>query len=184
MGRYTAPSGYWYLGPWVLGLRHGVGIEGLTHNQDQVPIAIVSCEIGKRKTFDRFDPDSKSHLNMLRRMCTSVDTAQKRARKAFQLVETLGTKRTALRMRSLLDLGDSKTRVGVEASRNITLMREKFDHDRIYLTGMSSPEERLEKARKHYKSLFNVLSLGVRKPSRTPSNDESSTAAAQIPSGA
>ena len=32
IGLYCTPKGYFYLGEWVLGLRHGVGIEGLTVN--------------------------------------------------------------------------------------------------------------------------------------------------------
>jgi hypothetical protein len=32
IGLYRTPKGYFYLGEWVLGLRHGVGIEGSTVN--------------------------------------------------------------------------------------------------------------------------------------------------------
>lgn len=163
-------------------MRHGVGIEGFTHNEDQVPIAIVYCKDGRRMTFDRFDPDNKSHRNMLRRMCVSIDTAQKRARKALLLVDerAAGTSRTLYQTMRLLDHGDSKTRVGVEASRSIALMREKFDHDRVYMPGLSSPEERLENARRHYRNFRNVSKAFKTQESRagrTGSNEDPSSAA-------
>jgi hypothetical protein len=158
VGRYTGPSGYWYLGPWVLGLRHGVGFEGLTLHEDQVPVAIVSCENGRRKTFDRFDPNNKKHLRMLRKMCTAVDTAQKRAQKALRLVDdkALTARRGLGHALSVMDLGDSKTQVGLESARHISLMREKFQQDGTVISALSSPEERLERARHHYQNFKNV----------------------------
>ena len=147
-----------------------------------MPLAIVSCKDGRRMTFDRFDPDNKSHRSMLRRMCASVDTAQKRARKALRLVDegAAGSSRTLYQTLRLLDLGESKTRVGVEASRSIALMREKFDHDRVYMPGLSSPEERLENARSHYRNFRNVnkaFKTQESRAGRTGSNEDLSSAA-------
>ena len=158
----------------MLGLRHGLGIEGLTHHEDQVPVAVVSCENGRRKTFDRFDPDNKMHRKMLRKMCTAVDTAQKRARKALRLVDDKALAASSGFFGvSVLHLGDSKTRVGLEAARHISDMRAKFEQDGTVISTLSSPEERLERARRHYHNFKNIWDVANMTAGTEPDNPES-----------
>jgi hypothetical protein len=43
VGCYTSPDGFFYLGEWGLGLRHGRGFEGLlVHN---CPVRRITCTI-------------------------------------------------------------------------------------------------------------------------------------------
>ena len=89
IGKFVTPRHYFFLGNWVLGVRHGKGLIGRYTSKSRtamLPGAIVSCRDGEWVKIERFSAGNSEHLKFFKDMLLLFDTASKRASYARRLV--------------------------------------------------------------------------------------------------